>query len=235
VGDLISAAAPVTVRPSAPALTAAGRWMGYLALPWALVAMLGGSWLLGLAGYRSGDTPVPLRFLLLAFALAPGVVWILSNSRLGQQPGLRRLRATPQPLAIIDSNGIELSIPEYGVRRFPWEAVARLQLSNTWPLRGTLVGMNGENLALIPESLVHARRTWRSDRNLAQAVVEMRPDRYAPVVNWAGVTDAFALHELVRADARSLEWRRLRGRVVIIASLAGLTILSVAVWILSQT
>jgi len=235
VADPISAAAAVTVRPSAPALTTAGRWVGYLAWPWLFGVLLGGDWLLELVGYPTGERPLGLRLSLVAVAVVPGVLWLMTHSRLGQLRGFRRLRATPQPLARIDRNGIELSLPGQGVRRFAWEEVGRLDLSTSWPLRGTLVGTNGRTLALIPESLVHARRTWRSDRNLAQAVVEARPDRYAPVANWAGVTDAFALHELAQADPRAAERRRLLVRVVIIVGLGGATVISLAVWLLSQT
>jgi len=176
-----------------------------------------------------------LRFAIFAIAAGPGAVWFMTLTRLGQLRGLRRLRATTQPLARVDRHGLELSLPGHGVRRFLWEDVARLQIHYSWPLRGALVGTSGATLAVVPESLVHARRVWRSDRNLAQAVVEVRPDRYAQVVNWAGVTDAFALHEMVDSDPRAAERRRFLGRAVIISGLGGLTIISVAVWFLSQT
>lgn len=235
-------AAPVEVivQPSRPALATAGRWLGYLAWPWALGFLVAGNELLRAVGYPAEQPPLVLRLAVIAIAAAPGAVWFVTQTRLGQVRGLRRLRAQPQPLARVDRHGIELSLPGHGVRRFDWEAVSRLDVINSWLHQdGRLIGTNGSTLAGIPESLVYPRSpTWRAlwTRTLAQVVVEVRPDRYAlSGANWAGLLDAFALHEMVRDyDALAADRRRTQIVAAFAAVLTAGAVVGGVAWLVAQ-
>jgi hypothetical protein len=97
------------------------------------IACLAGGWLAG--GYVSGRV------------------------RAGYRRGLLR---GVQPSAVVDSTGIELTLPEVGLQRFDWSDISGLTLRgpgrapSTWrdKERCDLLGQNGQTLAVVPWALV---------------------------------------------------------------------------------
>jgi hypothetical protein len=80
-----------------------------------------------------------------------------------------------------------------------------------WQEAARLTGLDGGELALVPECLVHPRPGWRTGQTLAQVVVATRPDRYRLTeANWAGVPDGFALtsSEHTEFDVGAVQRRR---------------------------
>ncbi|MBA3878039.1 MAG: hypothetical protein C0498_14175 [Anaerolinea sp.] len=224
----------VIVRPARAALSTAGRRLQLLAVPWAFGLLLGGEAVLPSLGVAAGpDRPLWVRFLLVAIAIAPAAVWI-GHAWLGRIPSFRWLLEWPQPAARIDRDGIELVLAGEGARRFDWDIVASLQPGQRWRHPAELVGTDGTTLASVPESLVRPRPGWRSARTLAQAVVDLRPDRYALYsANWAGVADAFALRETVSVpfDIAAADRRRSAVVAAVCAVLIGGAVLGVVTWL----
>jgi hypothetical protein len=79
----------------------------------------------------SAGYPQALSASLLVIAVAPLIV-LLASPVLGRLPGLRWVLATPQPLATLDHQGIELALPGLGTRRFGWPEIDHLELHKTW-------------------------------------------------------------------------------------------------------
>jgi hypothetical protein len=68
----------------------------------------------------------------------------------------RGLQQGVQPSAVVDSTGIELTLPEVGPQRFEWSDVTALALRgpSLGKKRCELLGRNGEALAAVPWALV---------------------------------------------------------------------------------
>lgn len=78
--------------------------------------------------------------------------------------------------AVIDQSGVELSDEGSAPQRHRWDDVAALeQAGKDW----RFVGSEGSVLATIPSELALPRPSWSDAPTLAEAIVEMRPDRYA--------------------------------------------------------
>jgi hypothetical protein len=86
--------------------------------------------------------------------------WLVGGHVSGRlSAGYRRgLQQGVQPSAVIDSTGIELTLPEVGLKRFDWSDVTALTLKgrsrspSTWrdKERCELLGQNGQALTVVP-------------------------------------------------------------------------------------
>ena len=176
----------LVLHPSTVTLSRAGDALPVLAVPW----FLG---MLTVHGALYPDMgPVGTQLVAVLVAVAP-IALFLGSPVLGRVPGLRWLLATPQPLATLDGDEIELALPRVGVRRFRWQQIDRLELHETWRRRwGELRALDGSLLAIVPCDLVYLKGTWRTAPTLAEAVVRTRPDLFVLTGAAWGRPDAFA-------------------------------------------
>jgi len=96
-----------------------------------------------------------------------------NRPRIGHALGLTQPVLTR---ASLDPSGIELSLDgsESEVHRWD-EIIAMERAGKAW----RLVGPDGSTVVTIPAGLALPRPSWSDGRTLAEAIVEMRPDRYA--------------------------------------------------------
>jgi hypothetical protein len=219
----------VVPHPRSVSLSRAGEALWWLAFPWLFgVAVVSR---LVLFEYME---PVAPRILVVVVAVAPLVLYF-GSPVLGRLPGLRWLLATPQPLASLDEDEIQLDLPDIGVRRFAWREIDHLELHRTWRRRwGELRALDGSLLAIVPDNLVYLRETWRVVPTLAEAVVRMRPDLFVLTAADWGRPDAFGRPgpEVVPVDVAAVA--RAHARLVrgVIVSLAIIGVVLVLVQVL---
>lgn len=78
--------------------------------------------------------------------------------------------------ATLDSTGIELSVDGAVPELHEWNEISAMERAGKdWQL----VGPDASVVAMIPYRLAHPRPSWSDAPTLAEAIVEMRPDRYA--------------------------------------------------------
>jgi hypothetical protein len=152
--------------------TRRSRWFQILAIAFMFI------WLIGLNEVHLA-LPRPLsRWLATpAFAVAfvPFAVWYMSRiwPRLGHALGMTQdilSRAT------LDPTGIELSGEGLAPQRHRWDDIAALERADRdW----RLVGLDGATVADVPHELALPQSSWSDAPTLAEAIVEMRPDRFA--------------------------------------------------------
>ncbi len=143
--------------------------MFWLSFPWLLAVPLV-AYAIVPAGY-----PQAVSIGVVVVAVAPLVI-SFASSMVGRLPGFRWMLATPQPLAILDDDGIELALPDVGTRRFGWAEIDRLELHRTWWRQwGELRAVDGSLLTIVPADLVYLPETWRSAPTFAEAVVRSGP------------------------------------------------------------
>lgn len=200
-----------TLRPWRVTPSKAGNATAWLAFPWLFGVLFATSAALSALGLPGPYQSVLFRWVVVMIALAPGVMYTASPW-LGRVPGFRWLLAVPQPLAIIDDEGIQFQLPGIGMRRFAWQDVASLELRTfTWKQpRGELLGLDGSVLTTIPVNLVYLKATWFTAPTLAEMVVKARPDRYILTSAQLGRPDSFCLigSAVERLDMRAAERRR---------------------------
>lgn len=154
------------VRPASPAYTKARKWLGYLCMPFLLAIVIGADTVLTKNGWPPADRPEVLRLAIVAIAIVPVAVVIAS-------PALRRVRGfgwmflSPQPLAIVRPEGMELRLPESGIRTYGWDEIGSLNVVvEGWRFWGELRAPDGTLIERIPDTL-------------AESIVQARADRYA--------------------------------------------------------
>ena len=116
-----------------------------------------------------------LGVTLIVIAVIPMVVAYVAfvRFRLGRALGL--IKSVPTQ-AVLDPAGIELSLDGSAPKVYRWDDIVALEkLGNDW----RLVGPDGSTVAAIPAGLAFPRPTWSDAPSLAEAVVDMRPDRFA--------------------------------------------------------
>lgn len=185
--DAEVATEPVIIKPQFPALSRAGRGIGFLSVPWFFVALLA----LDTLGPADRDAPQALRWLSLFVAVAP-VGTLVLHPWVGRLPGFLWLHHRMQPRLAIEANGLDLQLPDVGRRLYGWDEVRGLRMRRD--RAADLIGPNGVALAKIPESMILAGGTWWRSESIASLVVHARPDKYRlSRANWAGVPIEFAL------------------------------------------
>jgi hypothetical protein len=127
------------------------------------------------AGLPGPQRPGWLRGLLIVVALTPIAVGYVSlvRARVGRALGLT------QPIlsrAVIDPSGIELSVDGSESQHHRWDDISALERDGRdW----RLVGPGDSTVTTIPRELARPRPSWSDAPTLAEAIVEMRPDRFA--------------------------------------------------------
>ena len=178
-----------------------GRWLGIFAVPFFFL------WLFGLTqGLRAidpdGRLPGWQTSLLIAVAVVPIAVWYVSlvRPRVGHALGLTQALMSQ---ATLYPSGIELSIDGSVPERHGWDDVSGLERTDRdW----RLVGPGGATVAEIPRELALPRASWFDAPTLAEAIVEIRPDRYAlRGGSWEPGLTEFALREAGDAIGRPRE------------------------------
>jgi hypothetical protein len=155
-------------------LTRRGRWFWILVVAFFFAWLFGTDALLRAAGLP-GRFPVGMRWLLVVVALTPFAIGYLSllRPRLGLALGLIK---TSLSRAVLDYSGIELSDEGLAPQRHRWDDISALEPAGKY---WRLMGSDGSVLATIPSELVLPRPSWSDNPTLAEAVVQVRPDRYA--------------------------------------------------------
>jgi hypothetical protein len=225
-----------TLKLALPSRSPLGRALGWVAFPWLFAVAIGALLILNALGYSVSDPGPPLfRLVAIAISIAPATLWITSQW-LGKVPGFRWLLDSPQPMARIDAEGIDLTLPRAGTRRLEWDHVAGMLPGRRLQEQARLIGLDGTTLVEVPESLVYATPFWGPTRTMAQVIVETRPDRYSlSDADWRGLPDGFALRGTVRNfDVQEAEGRRvaLHSRNVLV--LVAVTVGVVVLWFLTQ-
>ena len=210
-------------------ISRAARLLGWLAIPWALVVLIGGEAVLDRLGLY--PEPLVLRLTLVFVALTPGALAVASPW-LGRLPTMGWLLASPQPEARLDFDGFTLILPDREPVRFKWSEITAMQPANDWGRSAHLLGNDGAVLATIPNALAYPRGWSWVSRSLAQEVVAAQPDRYVVTgTNVAGVVDRFALRDADRPISDIDPARRQALALsVIFALLAGFGIVVAVIW-----
>lgn len=93
--------------------------------------------------------------------------------RVGRAMGL--IKSIPTR-AVLDPSGIELSLDGSAAEVHRWEDIVTMEKAGKdW----RLVGSDGSTVVAIPAGLALPRPSWSDAPTLAEAIVEMRPDRFA--------------------------------------------------------
>jgi hypothetical protein len=217
------------VRPRTVTLSRVGDALWWLAVPWLFVMLA-----LSAAAQRAGLLDlVATRVVVLATGVAP-LVLVFGSPLLGRLPGLRWLLVSPQPGAMLNGDGIELTLPDLGVRWFPWREIERLELHETrWRQWGELRGVDGSRLANVPMNLVYLKETWLTAPTLAQAVVRMRPDLFVLTEARWGRADAFGRRGagVVPIDQAEVGRAHTRRFIGVFVPLAVIGIVTLVVWL----
>jgi hypothetical protein len=152
--------------------TRRAHWFQILAIAFMFI------WLIGLNEVHLAlPRPLPrgLATLAIAIAFGPSLVWYVSRiwPRLGYALGMTQ---TILSRAALDPTGIELSGEGSAAQRHRWDDIAALERADrNW----RLIGPDGATVADIPHELALPRSSWSDAPTLAEAIVEMRPDRFA--------------------------------------------------------
>jgi hypothetical protein len=227
---------PIVIRPSRPTPSRRTTLLGWLGLPWLIAVLFGTDAVLELIGLPPGERPLPLGMLLVASALVPIALYVASPW-LGRLPAMGWMLAKPQPKAVLDAEGIRLTLPERTDQDVAWSSVAALQPANSLRRTSALVGSEGQLLATVPWALAHPRGPGLVSRSLARQVVDIRPDRFALTgTDWAGMADGFTLREAA-APAPSAGDSVRRQRLLVgglIAVTLSVSILAAIAWYASQ-
>ena len=118
-----------------------------------------------------------LRIVMIVVAVLPLVVVGLSIIRPRTGTALGLLRRIPTQ-AVIDPSGIELSIDGWMPESARWDEISGLaRTEDDW----RLFGPDGATVLTIPRELVRPRPSWFDGPTLAEAVVQIRPDRKSVV------------------------------------------------------
>lgn len=165
---------PLVLRVESARPNRRARWLGIFAVAFLFVWLFGLNEVL-LASDLWGRLPGWLAGFLIVVAVIPGAVWYVSlvRPRIGHALGLTQ--AIPSR-ATLDSSGIELFVEGSVPQRHRWDDINALARAD-WDWR--LVGPDGATVAEIPRELAHPRASWFDAPTLAEAIVHMRPDRYA--------------------------------------------------------
>lgn len=151
-----------------------GRWFAIAAIAFFFLWLLGADAVLRAAGLPSPQRPGWLRGLLAAVALAPIAVGYVSLVRPGIGAALGLI--DPKARAIIDASGIDVSFEGAAPEVHRWDDIAALERDGPdW----RLIGTDGSTVAAVARELAHPRPSWFDAPTLAEAIVEMRPDRFS--------------------------------------------------------
>jgi hypothetical protein len=217
----------IIVRPRHPATTTYGLWFVRLSLPWAIASMLGADVLLSWAGLSPNERPLAVRLAVLAVGVLP-VAIVVASTLLVRVPGFDWLFARPQPLAFVDDEGLDLTLPLIGRQHFAWEEIGSLKFRGRWNAGSELRTPGGELLATVPDELVHPKVYMRTAYTLAESVVQARPSRYAlaPDRPSLGRPASFDLRERVGSGVDLAAWKRRRDSSLAVV-LGGLVLLGI--------
>jgi hypothetical protein len=182
---------PLVLRAEGARQNRRGRWLGIFAIAFFFVWLFGLNEVLLASDVRE-RLPGWLPGLLISVALIPGAVWYVSLVR----PTLGRALGLTQEIfsqATLDPSGVELSVHGSVPERHTWDEISALERADRdW----RLVGPGGATVAKIPRELALPRASMWDAPTLAEAIVEMRPDRYALRAGpWEPGLTEFALRE----------------------------------------
>ena len=217
----------VPLRAAGAKQTRRNLWYRVVATAFMFAWLFGIDALLREAGWPGSQRPLWMRLALVSIAVLPIAVYLLASiqPRLGRALGLI---AELPARAILDPSGLTLWIDDRPPIRHQWPEIESLEPDGRdWRLTGS----GDETIARIPRELVRPRATWLSAPTLAEAIVAIRPDRYAlrGRTSDAGMTE-FGLRQV--GDPYGVATRR--GRPGILA--AGTVLFAVAfvalVWLL---
>ncbi len=165
---------PLVLRAESARPNRRGRWFGVFAVAFFFVWLFALNEVLLASDLRDG-LPGWLPGILIAVAAIPGAVWYVSlvRPRVGHALGLTQAVLSQ---ATLDPSGIELSVHGLVPERHGWGEITGLERTDRdW----RLVGQGGATVAEIPRELALPRASWTDAPTLAEAIVDMRPDRYA--------------------------------------------------------
>jgi hypothetical protein len=164
-----------------------------------------------------------VRLAIVNIALIPVVV-VVASPALRRVPGFGWMFLSPQPLAIVRPEGMELHLPESGTRTYGWDEIGSLKvLVEGWRYWGELRDPDGSLVERIPDTLIHPKTGWFTASTLAESIVQARPDRYAltDMPAWTmRRPDGFDLRSRIGEGLDLPHWRR-RNRL----SFSGLLVL----------
>jgi hypothetical protein len=236
-GDEKHTAAKVTLRGGGGrVLTRAGRWLGYLSIPWFfLCAFIEDLFRVG--PWRSA--PAWTLLGILAIAIAPAVTWAVVKI-VGGRGALAVLVEAVQPRVTLDWEGLEVCQPSTGCHRFEWSDIGALEkvqrtgirraLSAGDPPDGELKSLLGRSLVRLPASLMIANLPgWRRQvSSVASLAILLRPDLFVLTDETRlGTPIAFARREAARDDSSRFERAERRRRWLIRALIGGFAIVFV--------
>jgi hypothetical protein len=154
--------------------TRRGRWFGVAAIAFGPLWLWGADALLDVAGMPWPASPFWLRVAFYVTAVLPVLWYIGAHLRPTFGRALGWLEPVPAK-ATIDASGIALVMEGAPPQVVPWSAIGALTRSGgTW----RFFGLDGAVLATIPRELAYPRFSLFDDPTLAEAIVQVRPDRY---------------------------------------------------------
>lgn len=210
------------VRPASPAYTRARLWLGYLCMPFCIAFLLIADSLLTDVGLPPGERPGIVRAAMVTFALVP-LALVVASPALRRVPGFGWMFLSPQPLAVIRPEGMELHLPESGIRTYGWDEIGSLKVVvEGWRYWGELRAPDGALIEKVPDTLIHPKTGWFTASTLAESIVQARPNRYAltDMPAWTlRRPDGFDLRSRVGDGLDLPRWRR-RSRLSFIGLLA---------------
>jgi hypothetical protein len=217
------------VRPSRPALSRARRWVGYLCMPFAIAFLLIADSLFTAIGMPPGERSGVVRAAMVTIAVVP-IALVVATPALRRVPWFGWMFLSPQPLAIVRPEGMELHLPESGIRTFGWDEIGSLKVvAEGWRYWGELRAAEGTLISRIPDTLVQGKVGWFTASTLAESIVQARPDRYAltDMPAWTmRRPDGFDLRSKIGDGLDFPRWRW-RARVSVIGLLVLLALLGV--------
>lgn len=222
----------IVIRPQRQVLSRTARWLSWAAIPWALGVLFGFDAVLRSFGTPLGEQPPLSRALVVAIALVPGLLLIVSPW-LGPRAATGWLLARPQPEARLDAEGIRLMLPDQPVQAIAWSDIASLSPSNDLRRTSSLLDANGQVLAKIPPGLVMQLARGPGPHSLAEAIVAIRPDRYvAAPPGIYGVVTGFAIREAGAKNPPVIpRWRHYAPALTVVVFLLGIGGLLAIVWV----
>jgi hypothetical protein len=155
--------------------TRRGRWFLIFAGAFFFVWLFGMNEVLLSLEPPGQRSPGWLRAILIFIAVIPiAIAYVaFTRFRLGRTLGL--IQPIPSR-AVLDPAGIELSLDGSAPEVHRWDDIVAMEKAGKdW----RLVGPDGSTVAAIPRGLVYPRPSWSDAPSLAEAVVDMRPDRFA--------------------------------------------------------
>jgi hypothetical protein len=155
--------------------TRRGRWFLIFAVAFFLAWLFGSNAVLLSLEPPDQGSRAWLRTALIGIAAIPIVIAYISffRFRLGRALGL--IQSIPTQ-AVLDPSGIELSLDGSAPEIHRWEEIVAMEkVGDDW----RLVGPDGSTVVPIPSGLAVPSASWFDAPTLAEAIVDMRPDRYS--------------------------------------------------------